>query len=306
MKKIILLNLFLSLSLIAKIYDLKPISITQDIHCVIGDIHAPNKNNKGFVSNMCYVDIGNSIVVLDAGPTYKFAQEFYNLIKTQYKNKPISHVILTNFHDDRIQGASFFQEKKAKIVGYKNLNQDIEENHSKFERMKNILSKEEYEGTKVILADTLVEDGYTIKGSKKTLTIIKPSAVSEEKSDIAVYSKDDSFLFVGNIVFNGRLLNYRKASSVDGWIEALENLAKLNVKNYLGGHGKEYDKDAYKPTLEYLKIMKEDVSKAYEKEIESSDVTQYVKTKKFNYLNHFEQLNYSNIQNYYYQLEWGK
>ena len=255
---------------------------------------------------MCYVDIGNSIVILDAGPTYKFAQEFYNLIKTQYKNKPISHVILTNFHDDRIQGASFFQEKGAKIVGYKNLNQDIEENRSKFERMKNILSKKEYDGTKIILADTLVEDGFIIKGSQKNLTIIKPSSISEEKSDIAVYSKDDSFIFSGNIVFNGRLLNYRKASNVDGWIEAIENLAKLNAKYFLGGHGKEYDKDAYKPTLEYLKIMKEDVTKAYEKEIESADITQYVKTEKFNYLNHFEQLNYSNIQNYYYQLEWEK
>jgi glyoxylase-like metal-dependent hydrolase (beta-lactamase superfamily II) len=306
MKKIIFIYLTFTLSLIAKTYDLKPIQISKDIHCVIGDVYAPNKNNKGFVSNMCYVDIGNSIVVLDAGPTYKFAKEFYKLITTQYKNKPVSHVILTNFHDDRIQGASYFHEIGAKIVGYKNLNQDIQENSSKFDRMKNILSAEEYEGTKVILADTLVEDGYKIKGTTKTLTIIKPSVVSEEKSDIAVYSKDDSFLFVGNIVFNGRLLNYRKASSVDGWIEALENLAKLDVKNYMGGHGKEYDKDSYKPTLEYLKILKEDVSKAYEKEIESADVKQYVKTEKFNYLNHFEQLNYSNIQNYYYQLEWGK
>ncbi len=306
MKKIIFIFLLLNLSLIANIYDLKPLTITKDIHCVIGDIHAPNKNNKGFVSNMCYIDIGNSIVVLDAGPTYKFAKEFYTLIKSHYKNKPISHVILTNFHDDRIQGASFFQENGAKIVGYKNINQDIQENSAKFQRMQNILSPKEYEGTKVILADTLVEDGYTIKGTNKTLTTIKPSAISEEKSDIAVYSKDDSFIFAGNIVFNGRLLNYRKASSVDGWIEALENLAMLNAKHFLGGHGKEYDKDSYKPTLEYLKIMKEDVSKAFENEIESADVKQYVQTQKFNYLNHFDQLNYSNIQNYYYQLEWGE
>ena len=39
------------------------------------------------------------------------------------------------------------------------------------------------EGTKVIPADTLVDDGYKIKGSKKTLTILKPSKVSEERSD---------------------------------------------------------------------------------------------------------------------------
>ena len=42
--------------------------------------------------------------------------------------------------------------------------------------------------------------------------------------DIAIFSKDDSFLFVGNIVFNGRLLSYKKTSNIDGWIEAIENL----------------------------------------------------------------------------------
>ncbi len=107
-------------------------------------------------------------------------------------------------------GLLFFKEKGAKILGHKTINQDIDENPSKFARMKKTLSKEVYKNTKVIHADTLVDGGYKIVGSLKTLEIIKASEVSEEKSDIAIYSKDDSFLFVGNIVFNGRLLSYKK------------------------------------------------------------------------------------------------
>ncbi len=306
MKKIILILLSLSLLLVANIYNLKPLTITKDIHCVIGDFNPPTKENNGFVSNMCYVDIGNSIVVLDAGPTYKFAQEFYQIIKKDYPKKDISHVILSNFHDDRTQGASFFQEKGAKIVGYKNLNDDIKDNKEKFERMKMILSPDVLENTKVILADTLVENGYKIVGSKKTLEILKLSAVSEEKSDIAIYSKDDSFFFVGNIVFNGRMLNYTKNSNIDGWIEALENLGKYNAKYILGGHGNEYHKDSYKPSLEYLQILRKDLKKAYDDGVDTLDLEQTVKSDKFNYLNFYKQLNYNNIQNYYYQLEWEK
>ncbi len=300
MKKIILILLSLSLLLVANIYNLKPLTITKDIHCVIGDFNPPTKENNGFVSNMCYVDIGNSIVVLDAGPTYKFAQEFYQIIKKDYPKKDISHVILSNFHDDRTQGASFFQEKGAKIVGYKNLNDDIKDNKEKFERMKMILSPDVLENTKVILADTLVENGYKIVGSKKTLEILKLSAVSEEKSDIAIYSKDDSFFFVGNIVFNGRMLNYTKNSNIDGWIEALENLGKYNAKYILGGHGNEYHKDSYKPSLEYLQILRKDLKKAYDDGVDTLDLEQTVKSDKFNYLNFYKQLNYNNIQNYYY------
>ena len=304
MKKILSGILVATVSLFGQTYDLKPIHITKDITCVIGDLNPPTKENKGFVSNMCYVNIGDSLVVLDAGPTYKFAEDFYGLMKKEYPKLEVSHVVLSNFHDDRVQGAGFFQEKVAKIVGYKNLNEDIKGNLDKFERMKMLLNPEVLEGTTIPKADLLVENGYELKGSKKTLTIVKPSTVSEEKSDIAIYSKNDSFLFVGNIVFNGRMINYTKNSSVDGWIEALENLAKFDAKYLLGGHGKEYDAKSYQTTLEYLKVLRDGVKKGYKEGVSGIEIGKVVDTNKFNFLYYYEQLNYGNIQNLYNQLEW--
>ena len=304
MNKILSGILVATVSLFGQTYVLKPIHITKDITCVIGDLNPPTKENKGFVSNMCYVNIGDSLVVLDAGPTYKFAEDFYGLMKKEYPKLEVSHVVLSNFHDDRVQGAGFFQEKGAKIVGYKNLNEDIKGNLDKFERMKMILNPEVLKGTTIPKADLLVENGYEIKGSKKTLTIVKPSTISEEKSDIAIYSKSDSFLFVGNIVFNGRMINYTNNSSVDGWIEALENLAKMDAKYLLGGHGKEYDAKSYQTTLEYLKTLKDGVKKGYEEGVSAIEIGKVVDTKKFNFLYYYEQLNYGNIQNLYNQLEW--
>lgn len=304
MKKTLLTLGLLSTLAFGDIYDLKPIKITKDISCVIGDINPPSKSNNGFVCNLCYVDMGDSLVVLDAGPTYKFAQEFYTLMKKEYPKLEVSHVVLSNFHDDRSQGADFFKSKGAKIVGYKNLNQDIKDNIAKFDRMKMLLDPKVVEKTTVPKADLLVEDGYEIKGSKKTLTIIKPSEISEEKSDIAIYSKDDSFIFAGNIVFTERMVNYTKNSNVDMWIEAIENLAALDAKYFLGGHGKYYHKDTYKENLEYFTILRDDVQKAYDEGIDVIDVKKYVKADKFKHLNYFEQLNGNNITHYYNQLEW--
>ena len=303
-KKTLLTLLSLCSLAYADIYNLKAIKVTKDISCIIGDINPPTKQNNGFVSNMCYVDMGNSLVVLDAGPTYIFAKEFYDLMKKEYPKLKVSHVVLTNFHDDRTQGASFFKEKGAKIVGYKNLNEDMENNMEKFKRMGMLLDPKVLKDTKLIKADTLVDDGFEIKGSKKKLTIIKPSEISEEKSDIAIYSKDDSFIFAGNIVFTERMLNYTKNSNVEGWIEALKNLAKLDAEHFLGGHGKYYHKGSYKETLEYLQILRDDVKKAYEEGIDIIDAKKHVHTEKFNYLNYYEQLNAHNITNYYNQLEW--
>lgn len=39
------------------------------------------KTNKGFVSNVCYVDIADSVVVIEPGPTYVFAKELNSYIK---------------------------------------------------------------------------------------------------------------------------------------------------------------------------------------------------------------------------------
>ncbi|MEA2017139.1 MAG: MBL fold metallo-hydrolase [Campylobacterota bacterium] len=305
MKKIILVTLVL-ISLFASSYNLKPIKITKDITCVIGDFNPPMKSNKGFVSNMCYINIGDSLVVLDAGPTYIFAKEFHSLMKKEYSSKKISHVVLSNFHDDRIQGASYFKDLGVKIVGHSTINEDIKQNPNKFQRMEMILDPKDLKGTTLIQADTLVDSGYKIKGTQKTLEIIKPSEVSEEKSDIAIYSKDDSFLFVGNIVFNGRMLNYTKNSNVDKWIEAIENLAALDAKYLLGGHGGEYDKNSYIPSLEYLKILKHDVKKAYDKEIDVEDIQKHFRDGKFKNIPYYKQLNYNNISIYYDQLEWAE
>lgn len=307
MLKKIMIAVLAAGSLFAGVYNLKPVKITKDISCVVGDFAPPNKKNKGFVSNMCYVDMGDSIVVLDAGPTYEFAKEFYALIKKEYPNKKVKAVVLSNYHDDRIQGASFFKEKGANIIGHKTINSDIKNNPQKFERMKHILSPELLKGTKVILADTLVDDGYKIKGSKKTLILLKPSKVSEERSDIAIYSPKDSFLFVGNMVFNGRMLNYTKHSNVDGWIKALEKLSKLKAKHIVAGHGDDFSANSYKDSLEYLKLLKKVVQKGYDDVADPSDIAKNFPDNNYKKKNipFYKQLNLHNIEDYYNQLDQG-
>jgi len=304
MKKLILASLITGSNLFGNMYNLKPLHITKDITCVIGDFNPPKRSNKGFVSNMCYVNMGDSLVVLDTGPTYKFAQEFYNLMKHEYPAKEVQAVILSNYHDDRVQGASFFKEKGAKIIGYKTINDDMKNNPDKFLRMKMMFSKEILKDTKIINADTLVENRYKIKGSKKTLEILKLSPVSEESSDIVVYSKDDSFLFTGNIIFNGRMLNYTKNSNIDGWIEALEKIENIGAKYILGGHGKEYDKNSYKASLEYLKILRKTVKSSYENDTDIVDIK--IPINSLSDIKYYGQLNNNNINNYYNQLEWAE
>ena len=56
--------------------------------------------------------------------------------------------------------------------------------------------------------------------------------------------------------------------------------------------------------LVYLQILRDDVKKAYDDGVEVQEAKKQVKTEKFDYLKHFEQLNSANISEYYNHLEW--
>ncbi|MEA3497756.1 MAG: MBL fold metallo-hydrolase [Campylobacterota bacterium] len=303
MMKNILLIILLGTTLFSTTFDLKPVKITKDVTCFIGDFNPPMKKNKGFVSNVCYVDIGNSVVVIEAGPTYKFAEQLNSLIK-QDLNKKVSYVIVTNFHDDRYTGASYYKEKNIPIVAHKTIVQELDENPDKFSRIPKVTTKKEYKKSKVVQPDILTNKKYIIKGETKTIEVLKLSAGSNSVSDIAVYIPNDDFIFVGNIVFNGRMIKYGKYSNVTNWIEALENLEKMDIKYVLGGHGDEYDKNSYKNTLEYLRILKSSVKKAYEDDVDREEIQNYVDDKKFSFYNHYKSISKGNPKRYFDQLEW--
>ena len=71
--KLFTVFLVTTVSLLA--YELKPVKINPYTYCFIGDTAPVSKENGGFISNICLLKSDNSIIALDAGPTYQFAKE---------------------------------------------------------------------------------------------------------------------------------------------------------------------------------------------------------------------------------------
>jgi len=302
MKKILFL-ISLPIFVFANFFTFKPIAITEDISCFIGDYNPVQESNQGFVSNVCYIDIGESLVLLDSGATYNFAKEL-NAVIEKRTGKKITHLVVTNYHDDRLLGASFFKERGVQIIGGKNMPEMIEEHADKYVRVLKKLPNDLIKGTKVVQPDVVVADEYVIKGSKKSIKVIKPSEATQSSTDLIVYSKSDSFIFTGNTIFNGRFVNYAEDSNIDEWIKALQKIEKLNTKYVMGGHGDDFSKSSYKSTLEYLVMLREQVKIAYEKDIDPADLSKNIHTDKFKSIPHYDELYMRNARNYYNQLEW--
>ncbi|MDX1809179.1 MAG: MBL fold metallo-hydrolase [Sulfurospirillaceae bacterium] len=302
MKKSILV-LVLPIFLFANFFDFKPLKITKDISCFIGDFNPPLKSNKGFVSNVCYVDMGKFLVLLDAGATYNFAKELDAFIEKS-TNKKIKYVVITNYHDDRLLGASYFKAKGVKIIAASNVPELIKKHKDSYDRILKHQPKDLLKGTKIVNPDILVDTKYEIKGDKKSLFVLKPSKATQSPADILVYSPNDSFIFAGNTIFNGRFINYASNSSMDGWIKALNFIKNKKAKYVMGGHGREYDKNSYKLTLDYLLMLKKQVKIAYDKDIDPADLDKNIHTDIYKNIPHYDELHIRNARNYFDQLEW--
>ncbi len=302
MKKIIFLTL-LPLIAFADFFAFKPVAITKDISCFIGDYNPIMRENSGFVSNVCYIDIGDSIVLLDSGTTYNFAKELNEFIE-KATNKKVEYVVLTNYHEDRVLGASFFKQHGAKIIGDVDMPKMMDKHKSRYTKGIQSLSQELKKGTKVVKPDILVKKEYNIKGSKKSIKVIKPSKGTQSPVDLIVYSQSDSFIFTGNTIFNGRFVNYAEDSNIDEWIKALLVVKNLKADYVMGGHGDDFSKESYKPTLRYLELLRKQTKEAYEADIDPADLSKHIQTDEFKSIPHYETLFMRNARNYYNQLEW--
>ena len=191
-----------------------------------------------------------------------------------------------------------------KIVGASNLPKMIKEHKSKYDRVLKKLPKDLIKNTKVVSPDLLVDKKLEIKGKNKSIYVIKPSKGTQSAADLIVYSPKESFIFTGNTIFNGRFVNFAKDSDMDGWIKALKFIENRHAKYIMGGHGKRFDKDSYKPTLEYLEMLKKQVKKANEDDIDPADLEKYIHTDKFKTIPHYDELYLRNARHYFEQLEW--
>jgi glyoxylase-like metal-dependent hydrolase (beta-lactamase superfamily II) len=302
LKKLIVLALVLQTLMFADFFNFQPVKITDDIACVIGDYNPVLPENKGFVSNVCYVDTGDFLVLLDTGATYNFAKELSEFIEKKEKKK-IKYVVLTNYHDDRLLGASYFKAKNIPIIGAFNLPDAIKAHREKYKGVLDGLDKKLTANTKVVTPDILVEKEYEIKGKNKSIFVIKPSLATQSATDLIVHVPKDSFIFTGNTIFNGRFVNYAEDSNMDEWIKALHVIKNINAKYVLGGHGDDFSRHSYEPTLKYLEMLREQVIVANEKDIDPADLSKHIHTDEFKSIPHYKELSMRNARSYFNQLE---
>ena len=298
--KSFLLSIVLFHSLLSYDYKLQPKKVDElTTHCFFGLPEVMDEHNNGNMSNSCFVNLGSSYLVIDSGPTYQYAQQAYEKMK-KIKNLPVSYVIDTHVHDDHWLGNSYYATLGSTIIGSSVFKELPKEEKTRMQRR---ISPEAYEKTTQIFPTVFVEKEKVLKIDGKKVYIKSVNHKAHTNSDLYVYIPSKKIVFVGDLVFNQRLPSLRDGD-INGWIQALDDIRKMDVEYIVGGHGENIDKKAVDYTYDYLKTLKKEVKKRLDAGKDIADVVNEVTMKEYKNDPFYDSIHRQNVETAYRMLEW--
>ena len=250
--------------------------VNQNVYVMHGPVVEPNKENEGFMNNPAIIEGENGLIIVDPGGNYNVGKKVLAEIEKVSK-KPIVAVFNTHKHGDHWFANKVIVEKYPDAVIYADehmITVAKEGEAEKWYRILDRMTEGNLNGTKAFAyptkaikgGDKIVVDGQTF--------IVRHPKVAHTDTDLLIEHVNSKTLFLGDNVMKGRLGAFDESSSFLGNISLLEAvISEKALALYVPGHGISGKRDeTIEPYLNYLKIVKEEVTKAYEDELQAYEV----------------------------------
>jgi glyoxylase-like metal-dependent hydrolase (beta-lactamase superfamily II) len=241
----------------------KPVQVATNTYFVQGLAEMGSSQNQNFISNAGFVVTPKGVVVIDALGSPALAR---NLIKEIQKitSKKIVAVIVTHYHADHIYGLQEFKKIGAKIYAQ---NEGRNYLSSETAKQRLISSRVDFapwidSNTRLQGADIWIDREYklTVGGIDFLISRVGPAHAPE---DLIIYVSSENALFVGDLVFRGRIPYVGNADS-KGWLASLDRFDQFKPKIVIPGHGAVSTNPAedIRFTRVYLQYLRQSMSTA--------------------------------------------
>jgi len=302
--KRLLLAFALCLALPAQALD--AVRVSPSVYFIRGAAGVPSSENRGHTSNAGFVVTSEGVVVFDTLGTPVLGKELIEAIR-RVTAAPIRRVIVSHYHADHFYGLPPFKALGAEIWAHGAARGYLNSEAALLRLAERRQSLAPWVGPdmRLVPADRWLEGETAFRMGGLGFRVF-PVGPAHTPEDLAMAVEEENVLFVGDLMFAGRIPFVGDADS-RAWIAAIDRIAKFNPKIMIGGHG-DFSRDAaadLRMTRDYLVYLREKMGAAA-LELEDFEVA-YARTNwsRFAHLPAFDAANRRNAYNTYIRIQGG-
>ncbi len=283
---------------------MKVVQVAPHSFYVEGQAGAVATANEGFNSNAGFVVTGDGVVVFDALGTPALGKRLADAI-ARTTPQPVRRIIVSHYHSDHFYGLQALQRAGVDIWAHESVRDYLasEAPAARLAERRQSLAPWVNARTRIVVPTRyLGEDtAFALGGLHFRVMHAGPAHTPE---DLMMMVEEDQVLFVGDLVFTGRI-PFVADADVSAWLGALDRVIALKPKVVVGGHGP-YSTDALTDlaqTRDYLVYLRSQVSAAFEHGLDFDAAYRQIDWSRFAALPAFEAANRRNAYQAYLNVE---
>ena len=278
----------------------EPVEVAPGLFVRRGIDQDATKANRDAIANLAFIVGKESVAVIDPGGSRADGEALRRSIAAR-TNLPVRWVVMTHGHPDHLFGAQAFLTDKPVFVG-----------HARLPEMLAVRGEFYRQGLERILgagAEAIEPPGKLVDGKAeidlggRVLELTAhPQAHSD--ADLTVIDRGAQVLLAGDLLFVERVPSLD--GNLKGWIDVLDDLAKLPLEHAVPGHGPPLVAwpSAARPLQRYLANLRDETRKAIAKGVPLEKAVNQVGRSERGKWVLFDDYQGHNVTEAYRELEW--
>lgn len=297
-----LLCLFFLSTHFARAQDMQFRQVAPGIFAFIGETGGRTFDNEGMNANSGFIVTEAGVVVVDSGSSYQIAQKIHAAIR-KVTTQPVKYVINTGGQDHRWLGNGYFKEQGSEIIASTAAIADMKVRGAGLIAGTKDVLREKSANTELTLPTRGFEQELALNLGKREIRILHYQP-AHTPGDSVVWLPKERVIFAGDLVYVDRLLGVLPFSSAYGWLVSLEEVAKLQPRLIIPGHGAICDlPKAQKESTGYLRLLTTYMTSAVDKGEDLQQAINSLDQSAFAYLANYESLKGGNASRVYLEME---
>ena len=271
---------------------------------VLGQSGMVSNANEGFNSNAGFVVTSDGVVVFDVLGTPALGHRLAELI-AQTTSQPVKRVVISHYHSDHFYGLQAFKKPGVDVWAHELVRDYLATDAAaaRLAERRQSLFPWVNEKTRIVAPDRYVGEDTVFKMGGLTFHVMH-AGPAHTPEDLMMMVEEDGVLFVGDLMFTGRI-PFVADADVSSWIKAIDRVLTFKPRIVVGGHGPDSTRAVADLALtrDYLVYLREQVSAAFDEGLDFDAAYQRIDWSRFAALPAFEAANRRNAYQTYLNVE---